>query len=267
MYDPYGNGQAQPAFLAVKKTGLKNVRTHIAKYKQSKTPMFVDVVQFSLEEQIRGDNAYQMPVIKVIGQTDPSAYLAYAENFKALRGFITTIRAAEGADVGVQSHFEGPEWEAATSQPPAQAPQQPAPQAVQQPQTPVAQPVQQPVAAPQAAAPAPAPTPTPQPQAAAAPAPPPAPAPQTPAPQPPQAPTPAAAPVAASAPSVPGFPQGPSVPQPPSPQVPGVPAPMPSVQAPPTPAQAAPTPAAEAPSGAAAPWAAGTPGDDEDLPF
>lgn len=278
MYDPYGNGQAQPAFLAIKKTGLKNVRAHIAKYKQSKTPMFVDVVQFSLEEQIRGDNAYQMPVINVIGQTDPSAYLSYAENFKALRGFITTIRPAEGADQGVQSHFDGPEWEQATTQPPTPA----AP--AQQPQAPAPQP-QQAVAATQAPTPAPAPVPTPQPQAPSTPAPAPqvqisdlvsptppqvpAPAP-TPAPAP--APVPVATPVAASAPApaAPSFPQAPAPSVPGVPGVPSVPAPMPTVQAPQTPAPSPEPPNAldaAMPAGGAAPWAAGTPGDDEDLPF
>ena len=277
MYDPYGTGQAQPAFLAVKKTGLKNVRTHIAKYKQSNTPMFLDVVQFSLEEQVRGDNAYQMPVITVIGQTsrDPEVLRQYAENFKSLRKFITQIRPAEGADQGVQSHFEGPEWDQATQHPP----QQQAP--VQQPQAPAPQP-QQAVATPQVPTPAPAPAPAPQPQAS----PTPAPAPQTPAPIQPQAPTPAptpapapvpepvATPVAASAPT----PAAPSFPQSPAPSVPGVPgipgtvpAPMPTMQAPQTPAPApaapAPAPVAEPSPGGAAPWAAGTPGDDEDLPF
>lgn len=125
MFDPYGNGQAIPAFLPLKRSALKPTRGHLAQYKQRNVPAFTDVVQFTLKQETRGKNPYSVPVIKVIGKTDPVQYESFAYNLEKLIEFARQIRKPSDGESGVQQEaFEASQYANPQPQPQYQ-PQQP----------------------------------------------------------------------------------------------------------------------------------------------
>lgn len=280
MFDPYGTGQAVPAFLALKKSGLRPARAHFARYMQAQIPAFTDVVKVSLDQKSRGKNLYCVPSFEVVGTSDPSMYPVFVENLKNLQRFASDIRPARDIrDTGVQQAAFDPNE---IQQQPVQQPMQQQ-QYVQQPQHTAQQPsipqqqqyAPQPVAQvqqPQYVQPAAPVVEAPAPQQYVAPAVPTA-------SQPPASAVPAppvvqqATPVAPPPPVVPAPPLPPTVAQVPAPQVIAPSSVIPQVAsqpAAPIPPQA---PASPGPAwaGAAAPVPEAASGDDDgddgDLPF
>ncbi|MEU4066698.1 hypothetical protein AB0F25_30670 [Streptomyces wedmorensis] len=280
MFDAYGTGELQPAFMPMKKSAIKTTRVYLARFKQKGVPAYSEFTHFSLESRMRGKNPYAVPIFQSAGPTNPEYWQDFSKNYKVLREMAHRVRPLEGgADTGVQQQFEEPAQQYSTHQqaapqnyaPPAPAPspapvyqaplqQQPPVQAVAQ--SVVSSPPQAPIQAPPVVPVTPVQQPATEAPAPVAPAPPAPPVQyQQPAPPPPPPP-----PVVVQAPA-------PPPPAPPAPQPTPVPAPVAPTPAPAPVAQAvpeAPAPAAQQPT---APWQGGTnsdsdvPGEDDGLPF
>lgn len=108
MYDPWGNGQLQPAFLALKRSAIKSVKAYLATFKQQGLPPYVAWTQMTLDRQKRGTVVYSSPIFTVVGHTDRTQWKNFSDNFTALADFAKTIRPLTGgAETGVQQEFVG----------------------------------------------------------------------------------------------------------------------------------------------------------------
>lgn len=131
MYDPYGDGQLQPAFLALKKSAIANAKKYLAGFRQRGIGAYTEWTQFTLEQESRGQTVFSKPVLNAVGATDPANWPQYSANYAALADFARTVRPLEGgASTGMQQQLSAPEF----SQPAQGVPQGAVPQAVAQPQ-------------------------------------------------------------------------------------------------------------------------------------
>ncbi|MFD8340623.1 hypothetical protein ACFV42_49825, partial [Streptomyces solisilvae] len=107
LFDPYGTGNLQPAFFSVKRSGMKPLKTYLARFVQNRTPAYSEFARFSLQSLKRGQNDYSVPVISALGPTDPQHWQAFSENYATLREFSQRIRVVdEGGQQGLQQEFE-----------------------------------------------------------------------------------------------------------------------------------------------------------------
>jgi hypothetical protein len=81
-------GVWQPALYTVQKTGIKPSRTYVSSFAQAKQPMFSVMTTLGLTLNSRGTVKYSVPTFSRGEATDRNEWLAYANQFRSIRGFI-----------------------------------------------------------------------------------------------------------------------------------------------------------------------------------
>lgn len=89
------DGQLQPALLTLAKTGLAPSRNFLQPFVTSKLPMFTQLTNISLNLEQKGGNTYSVPAFRKIGETDRENWHAWADQFRTIKGYITTPRSFE----------------------------------------------------------------------------------------------------------------------------------------------------------------------------
>lgn len=164
-----------PAIFTIQRSAIKNSRTYINGFAQSRQPMFTVYTGLTLRMESRGKNEYAVPEFKRMGSSDRNSWGEYGNQLRGVREFIRSAPRRQddedGAVTPVSNENTGPAPAveevpvtapvqvpvAAPAAPPTPpvapvaAPAPPVPHVVTAPPAPPAPPVAPPVAAPVAA--------------------------------------------------------------------------------------------------------------------
>lgn len=82
------DGEWQPALLTFKRSSLKAVKTYLASFKSSRTPLFAVVTTITLTQNKRGNVRYCTPNFSKAEATDRTMWQEYFDSFKGVRDYL-----------------------------------------------------------------------------------------------------------------------------------------------------------------------------------
>lgn len=82
------DGTWSPALLTLKRSALKTVKTYMASFKSSRTPMFAFITKATLSKNKRGNVRYCTPEFSKGEATDRGEWQGYFDSFKGVRDYL-----------------------------------------------------------------------------------------------------------------------------------------------------------------------------------
>lgn len=87
-----------PVILTLSKTGIKPSRAYLNPFFNSGRPLFTVVTNLSLSVDRKGGNKFSVPVFKRVGPTDRVEWDNWAAQYRRIKAFLNTPRAANVED-------------------------------------------------------------------------------------------------------------------------------------------------------------------------
>lgn len=95
---PIIGGGWSPAVMTLQRTGIKPSKAYMTAFARSQSPLFVTTTKLGLTVQKRGTVTFSVPTFERGTPTDQADHASYAAQYRHIREFIGTPRAAEAEE-------------------------------------------------------------------------------------------------------------------------------------------------------------------------
>lgn len=95
---PVVGGGFSPAVMTLQRTGIKPSKAYMTSFVRAQSPLFVTTTKLGLSVQKRGTVTFSVPTFARGVATSPEDHAGFASNYRRIRDFIATPRAAEAEE-------------------------------------------------------------------------------------------------------------------------------------------------------------------------